>query len=157
MTASINYFGIQPALTVYEDRMDGSDRTAYTVYGHDEALAFARVLVNNGSAVEIIPVSSVVPSVEEFEEIERDFGEDDEVEKCPDPNCCGHDDGPQENISKKLAYEDVTAHDLLETTDGRVWAEKFIETIEDWDTDPTDLDWVTGWFANAIETGRRFG
>lgn len=120
---SFNFFGTLPALTVYEDRLDGTDRKAYTVYGHDEALAFAGVLVSNGSSVEIVPQNSIILSVEELEEIEEDFAEENEPE-------------------------------LPDTTDGYFWAKKFVAVQADYGRDPTDLEWVHGWFANAIEAGR---
>lgn len=45
---------------------------------------------------------------------------------------------------------------LLETTDGMEWAEAFMELFSD-RRDEIDAGLMVGWFANAIETGRRAG
>lgn len=49
--------------------------------------------------------------------------------------------------------------DLTETTDAMTWAQQFVKTIEEHpDTaDPRDEGFMVGWFANAIEAGRRAG
>lgn len=44
--------------------------------------------------------------------------------------------------------------ELLDTTDGNAWAQRFIETVDD---GQVDVDLMRTWFANAIETGRSHG
>lgn len=40
-------------------------------------------------------------------------------------------------------------------TDGVKWAKEFIRTVtENESADPCDVDFMVGWFANAIEAGR---
>lgn len=45
---------------------------------------------------------------------------------------------------------------LLETTDGQKWAQEFMRLFGD-RRDEIDEGLMIGWFANAIETGRRAG
>ena len=49
------------------------------------------------------------------------------------------------------------AINLLEILDAEVWAKQFIERVKDGAIDPTDLDTVRAWFANAIMTGYDHG
>lgn len=51
---------------------------------------------------------------------------------------------------------DPMLKELYATTDADVWARRFCETHEKISPSapPLDLDWVRGWFANAIETAK---
>jgi hypothetical protein len=51
---------------------------------------------------------------------------------------------------------DTKTNALLETTDAMEWAEMFIELFGD-RRNAINRDLMVGWFANAIETGRRAG
>jgi hypothetical protein len=51
---------------------------------------------------------------------------------------------------------------LIDTTDARIWANEWVRIareIEAADDGRTVIDegWMIGWFANALETGRRAG
>lgn len=54
-----------------------------------------------------------------------------------------------------MSYRDMNSPDLLKTlgTDGQKWAEAFCDIYEHSDND-ISVDWLTTWFANAIEAGR---
>ena len=51
----------------------------------------------------------------------------------------------------------ISDHELVSTTDARVWAQQFILTVSEHPQIPTDEGTMTGWFANAIEAGRGAG
>jgi hypothetical protein len=69
-------------------------------------------------------------------------------------------------IKNYLVQGDI-ARRLHGTTDGRVWAQFFLRAVAVLPTGELDLstqaaeddavDWVTTWFANAIEVGRDAG
>lgn len=46
---------------------------------------------------------------------------------------------------------------LHETIDAEIWADHFIEQVKEGKIDPTDLDTVRAWFANAIMAGHDHG
>ncbi len=57
-----------------------------------------------------------------------------------------------------MNYNDMTGSQLLDAlgTDGKKWAEAFCEIYEQSDPPHTiNVDWLTTWFANAIEAGSR--
>lgn len=46
---------------------------------------------------------------------------------------------------------DSLAHELLQTANGRKWADAFLAVTR---AEPVDRETLVGWFSNAIETGR---
>ena len=45
-------------------------------------------------------------------------------------------------------------HELVSSTDARVWAEHFVATVREHPEIPINEDSMTTWFAAAIEAGR---
>lgn len=58
--------------------------------------------------------------------------------------------------TERTAAMAIDTNELLETTDGLKWAEEFMRMFGD-SRDEITIDLMAGWFANAVETGRRAG
>ncbi len=96
------------------------------------------------------------------------------VAACPDGGACHHEcvsgaacwrvghaaplSGAFPGDEWPVDAVDEMAVTLHATTDAEVWAKAFAMTLDQVpEMDPRDVGLMTGWFANAIETGRAHG